>query len=201
MRPPILFVLAIASLAAGPADASLRVVAEPRPFALLHSPNLDGLAARLPVGPFAPTRTETVSHTWSALPSLRAGVGFDQADVSCDLTVGVGKLWNQAFDATVTTAGGSVRFRIGGPWLLGVHLELARITSPSWQGDSAIHLSSTTGTISGLTLQTDGRASFTLAVDYLRASLDVEGRGGWVPSRSTLDLSGPSVSVGFAWRF
>lgn len=84
---------------------------------------------------------------------------------------------------------------------LGPHIGLVRF-APHWSGGSDVELSGSTGLTGGLAFTAGSKvASFSLSLDYLDASFDVETSNGWVANNDTLDISGYALNMGVIFNF
>lgn len=180
--------------------AGVDFVLDIKPASLLVSPDVDGFEVER-----SGYYWDTVEGTGSWMPTLKAGIGIDTSSLYIDVTGGLGYLWNDAFHANMYLADVAVRFKLGRVVTLGPHISVVSF-DPTWEGELSdsddVELSECTGFMPGLCLTAGGKiVSFSLSLDYLSASFDVETHNGWRANDDSLDMSGLSLNLGVLLRF
>ena len=142
----------------------------------------------------------------SWFPSARIGASVDRGRYYADFTVGGGLLgtlgfWNELV-SPLLRADAAAHFKLGNHLNVGPHLGAVYFVNPTWHGTSDLEFSSAPGLLGGLDLSAGKRKiAFFASVDYLWASLPVEGRNGWVVEDDRLDLSGVAVQLGISGAY
>lgn len=187
--------------------AGVDFILDIKPASFLISPDADGFEVERYYSSYYYSyyESDTIEGSGSWMPTLKAGIGIDTSPLYLDFTGGFGYLYNGAFTATMYVADVALRFKLGRVVTLGPHIGVVKF-DPTWEGELSdsddVELSDCTGFMPGLCFTAGGKiASFSLSLDYLSASFDVETYHGWRASEDTLDISGFSLSLGVLLRF
>jgi hypothetical protein len=183
--------------------AGVDFILDIKPASLLISPDIDGFEVEK--SGYYYYYSDAIEGSGSWMPTLKAGIGIDTRVLYIDVTGGLGHLYNVAFTANMYVADVALRFKLGRVVTLGPHVGVVKF-DPTWEGELSdsddVELSECTGFMPGLCFTAGGKiASFSLSLDYLSASFDVETYHGWRASEDTLDISGFSLSLGVLLRF
>lgn len=142
--------------------------------------------------------------TFSWVPTLKAGVGFDLSEFYIDVLAGYGLLY--AKDAVTSSMYfGEAAFRYkavdDGFVTVGPHVAIIGF-DPDYDGDGNAELDGNVGFLGGICFTVGGkRLSFAGSVDYLYAEFDVDTANGWAASSDDVSLSGIMVQLGILMRF
>ncbi len=172
------------------------VLFEAYPFNTVVSPKVNDFEAT------HGSETDDVEGVFSSLPNLRLGLGLETPFAYFDATAGGGVFWNFALLSPTGRGDLSARFKLGRLFTLGPHVGLIYFGEPLWFSTPRVEFSDAWGYSAGLGFTVGVKAiSFSLSVDYLSASFDVEPKASVLTNDDDLDISGIAIQLGILCRF
>ena len=149
--------------------------------------------------------SEEFKNSASYMPTIAVGFEIDTDYWRYHLIGGVGKMSNEAFDATIIKYEASIYYTGGlqTGFTFGPHIVNYNILSPSWSGDTHISLSGTNAIAPGLAFTVGDKFVIKGSVDYLMgATMDVKADSGYILNAGEdIELDGVMVQLGVMMRF
>ncbi len=188
---------------ASTASAETNFIFDVKPLSLLSSSDVDG---------FRVSRSgysETIDGSGSWYPMVNVGLGIATKPAHYDFTVGVGYLYNSAFNGSFLQGDVGAHFKLG-PVNLGPHIGLISFGEMDWDSDSSLSNSepnltfdNSSGIKGGIDFTVGKKIYFIASLDYISVDeAKVKSiNSGWTTNRSSIDLSGWAISMGMSGRF